>query len=59
VLAGAARTIPGRATRLLWFGVMVASAATLAVVLVHGDGSWSSHELAHDGHPPALTREPR
>ncbi|MEO6509533.1 MAG: hypothetical protein ABIO16_00980 [Nocardioides sp.] len=32
--------VPGRWTRILWFVVMTASAAAIAVVLVHADGSW-------------------
>lgn len=35
--------VPGRWTRLLWFTAMAASAAALAVVLVHGDSSWAHH----------------
>jgi hypothetical protein len=34
--------VPGRWTRILWFGAMVTSAAALAVALVHADGSWTS-----------------
>lgn len=43
VLPGAATSsVPGRWTRLLWFVVMLASAAALAVALVHADGSWTT-----------------
>lgn len=42
VLPGSGGAVPGRWTRLLWFAAMVASAAALAVVLVHADGSWTS-----------------
>lgn len=41
VLHGPAATVPGRWTRLLWFAAMAASAAALAVALVHADSSWS------------------
>ncbi|MDX6326969.1 MAG: hypothetical protein QOK15_3323 [Nocardioidaceae bacterium] len=43
VLSGTPAAIPGRGRRALWFGVMGVSAAVLAVVLVQGDSSWSSH----------------
>lgn len=42
VLPNPARSVPGRWTRMLWFGAMVASAAALAVALVHADTSWAS-----------------
>jgi hypothetical protein len=43
---GSTGDVPGRWTRLLWFGAMAASAAVLAVALVHADGSWTSfHEF--------------
>ncbi len=42
MLTGPASTaVPGRWTRVLWFGAMVASASSLAVVLVHAAGSWA------------------
>jgi hypothetical protein len=34
--------VPGRWTRVLWHVTMLASAAALAVVLVHADGSWAT-----------------
>jgi hypothetical protein len=34
-------TVPGRWTRVLWFVAMLASAAALAVLLVHADTSWA------------------
>jgi hypothetical protein len=40
VVPGSARGVPGRATRVLWFAAMVASAAALALVLVPLAGSW-------------------
>ena len=39
----AERAVPGRWARGLWFVAMVASAAALAVVLVHADSSWTFH----------------
>jgi hypothetical protein len=42
VMPGSPTVVPGRWTRLLWFVAMVASAAALAVMLVHADGSWAS-----------------
>ncbi|MGH3445653.1 MAG: hypothetical protein ACRDPB_09795 [Nocardioidaceae bacterium] len=52
VLTGAAPVVAGRWTRVLWFVVMVASAAALAVVLVHAEGSWASfHSFGQDGAP--------
>jgi hypothetical protein len=50
VLPRPGAAVPGRWTRLLWFAVMVTSAAALAVVLVHVDGSWASHGFGDD-HP--------
>lgn len=41
VVPGSVTVVPGRWTRVLWFVAMVASAAALAVVLVHADGSWA------------------
>ncbi len=42
VVPGSGAVVPGRWTRALWFVAMAASAAALAVVLVHADGSWAS-----------------
>jgi hypothetical protein len=42
VVPGSTQVVPGRWTRVLWFAAMAASAAALAVVLVHADGSWTS-----------------
>lgn len=42
VVPGSATVVPGRWTRILWFVTMLASAAALAVLLVHADGSWTS-----------------
>jgi hypothetical protein len=42
VMPSPARSVPGRWTRMLWFVAMVASAAALAVVLVHADAGWAS-----------------
>lgn len=44
VVPGPATVVPGRWTRLLWFMAMVASAASLAVLLVHADNSWASFD---------------
>jgi hypothetical protein len=41
VAPGAARGVPGRTTRAVWFAAMVASAAALALVLVPAAGSWT------------------
>jgi hypothetical protein len=41
VVPGSARGVPGRATRVVWFAAMMASAAALALVLVPAAGSWS------------------
>lgn len=50
VLPESDAVVPGRWTRVLWFVVMVASAAALAVVLVHAEGSWASfYGLRNDG----------
>lgn len=43
--------VPGRWTRALWFLTMAASAAALAVLLVHTEGSWGSFH-GFDHHPP-------
>jgi hypothetical protein len=51
VVRGSVAVVPGRWTRVLWFVAMVASAAALAVVLVHADGSWASSNGFGD-HPP-------
>lgn len=45
-------SVPGRWTRALWFVVMAASAAAIAVLLVHADGSWASFHGFGDGRPP-------
>jgi hypothetical protein len=42
VVRDSAAAVPGRWVRLLWFVAMTASAAALAVALVHADGSWAS-----------------
>jgi hypothetical protein len=42
VLPGSVSVVPGRWTRILWIVAMLASAAALAVMLVHTDGSWAS-----------------
>jgi hypothetical protein len=39
---GAVTVVPGRATRVLWFVAMLASAAALAVLLVPAVGTWTS-----------------
>ncbi len=51
VVPGSGVVVPGRWTRTLWFVAMVASAAVLAVVLVHADDSWVSFHGFGD-HPP-------
>ena len=43
--------VPGRWTRALLFVAMLVSAAALAVLLVHADGSWTSFHGFGD-HPP-------
>lgn len=43
--------VPGRWTRLLWFAAMAASAAALAVVLVHAEGTWGAFDGFRDGPP--------
>jgi hypothetical protein len=51
VVPGSGAVVPGRWARVLWLVAMVASAAALAVLLVHADSSWTSfHEF--DDHPP-------
>jgi hypothetical protein len=40
--SGSESGVPGRSTRMIWFAAMVASAAALAVVLVHSAGSWGA-----------------
>jgi hypothetical protein len=40
--SGSGAAVPGRWTRLLWHVTMLASAAALAVVLVHANGSWGA-----------------
>ena len=49
--AGSRSGVPGRWTRALWFLTMAASAAALAVLLVHAEGSWASFH-GFDHHPP-------
>lgn len=51
VVPGFGVVVPGRWARVLWFVAMVASAAALAVLLVHADGSWTSFHGFGD-HPP-------
>ena len=42
VMPGSGVAVPGRWTRALWFAAMLTSAAALAVVLVHAEGSWAA-----------------
>jgi hypothetical protein len=49
VVPGSATVVPGRWTRILWFVTMLASAAALAVLLVHADGTWTSFQGFGDG----------
>jgi hypothetical protein len=51
MMPGTGVLVPGRWARVLWFVTMGASAAALAVLLVHADGSWATSHGFGD-HPP-------
>lgn len=48
--SGEPRRIPGRTTRFALIGLALALAAGLAVLLVHGEGSWVGHDLVGRHH---------
>jgi hypothetical protein len=57
MVPGPGAAVPGRWLRVLWFAAMVISAAALAVVLVHADGSWASFHGFDHGTPPGTGSE--